>query len=63
LLNLPTGAQVIPLGKIPSGGGGGATFNISINAGMGADGAALGEQIVTAIRKYERTSGRVFAAA
>lgn len=62
LLNLPTGAQVIPLGKIPSGGGN-STFNISINAGMGADGAALGEQIVTAIRKYERTSGAVFAKA
>lgn len=63
LLNLPTGAQVIPLSKIGGGSGGGTTFNISVNAGMGTDGAALGEQIVTAIRKYERTSGRVFAAA
>lgn len=63
LLNLPTGAQVIPLSKIGGSSGGGATYNISVNAGMGADGAALGEQIVTAIRKYERTSGRVFAAA
>lgn len=62
LLNLPTGAQVIPLSKIGSSSGG-STYNISINAGMGADGAALGEQIVTAIRKYERTSGKVFAAA
>ncbi len=63
LLNLPTGAQVIPLSKIGNGGGGGATVNISVNAGMGADGAAIGEQIVTAIRKYERTSGAVFAKA
>lgn len=62
LLNLPTGAQVIPLGKIPSGGGGN-TITINVSAGMGADGAALGEQIVTAIRKYERTSGAVFAKA
>lgn len=62
LLNLPTGAQVIPLSKIPSGGGGNS-FVINVTAGMGADGAALGEQIVTAIRKYERTSGKVFAAA
>ena len=62
LLNLPTGAQVIPLGKIPTGGSNNS-FVINVNAGMGADGAALGEQIVTAIRKYERTSGRVFAAA
>lgn len=38
-------------------------INIVVNAGMGTDGAALGEQIVTAIRKYERTSGAVFAKA
>lgn len=63
LLNLPTGAQVIPLSKIGGGSGGGATVNISVNAGMGADGAAIGEQIVTAIRKYERASGPVFASA
>ena len=62
LLNLPVGAQVIPLSKMGSNGGG-STYNISVNAGMGTDGAALGEQIVTAIRKYERTSGKVFAAA
>lgn len=61
LLNLPTGAQVIPLDRISSGGG--ATYNISVTAGMGADGAALGEQIVNAIRRYERTSGAVFARA
>jgi phage-related minor tail protein len=60
---------IIPLDRLNSimasrgGMGGGATVNISVNAGMGADGAAIGEQIVTAIRKYERTSGRVFAAA
>lgn len=56
---------VIPLDRLDRmmGGGGGSTYNISVNAGMGADGAALGEQIVTAIRKYERTSGKVFAAA
>ena len=62
LLNLPVGAQVIPLSKMGSNSGG-STYNISVTAGMGADGAALGEQIVTAIRKYERTSGKVFAAA
>lgn len=56
---------VIPLDRLDRmmGNGGGATYNISVNAGMGADGAALGEQIVTAIRKYERTSGAVFAKA
>lgn len=57
---------IIPLDRLESmmgTGGGGATVNITVNAGMGADGASIGEQIVTAIRKYERTSGRVFAAA
>ena len=59
---------VIPLDRLDSmmgsrGGGSMATYNININAGMGADGASIGEQIVTAIRKYERTSGKVFAAA
>lgn len=60
---------VIPLDRLGEmtglGRGGGGSTNITINltAGMGADGAALGEQIVTAIRKYERTSGAVFARA
>jgi hypothetical protein len=56
----------------PSSGGGnitpnnqlgGSTINITVNAGMGTNGAALGEQIVTAIKRYERTSGPVFASA
>ena len=38
-------------------------YNINVTGGMGVDGAQLGEQIVTAIRKYERTSGAVFARA
>ena len=60
---------VIPLDRLPEmiglRGQGTQTTNLSINvnAGLGTDGAALGEQIVTAIRRYERTSGRVFAAA
>lgn len=62
LLNLPKGAQVIPLDRL-GGGGGGATVNITVNAGLGTDGAALGEQVVNAIRRYERSSGAVFAKA
>jgi hypothetical protein len=56
---------VIPLDRLDRmmGRGGGSTITINVSAGMGTDGAALGEQIVTAIRKYERTSGKVFAAA
>jgi TP901 family phage tail tape measure protein len=56
----------------PSSGGGnitpnnqlgGSSINITVNAGMGANGAQIGEQIVSAIRRYERTSGKVFASA
>jgi len=43
--------------------GGGATYNITVNAGMGTDGAQVGEQIVRAIKKYERVSGPVFVGA
>jgi hypothetical protein len=43
--------------------GGGTSMNITVNvtAGMGANGAQLGEEIVRAIKKYERVSGPVFA--
>jgi phage-related protein len=51
---------IIPLNKMGSMGG---TYNITVNAGMGSNGAQIGEQIVNAIRKYERTSGPVFARA
>ncbi len=41
-----------------------AVYNITVNAGMGVgNGAQIGEQIVTAIKRYERTSGPVFASA
>jgi phage-related protein len=53
---------VIPLDRFGSMGGG-PTYNITVNAGMGADGARVGEEIVSAIRKFERVSGPVFARA
>jgi len=46
-----------------SAGGGKRVYNINVNAGMGTNGAQVGEQIVTAIKRYERTSGPVFASA
>jgi hypothetical protein len=54
---------IIPLDRFDDvvGKRGGATVNIVVNAGMGTDGAGVGEQIVNAIRRYERTSGAVFA--
>jgi len=41
----------------------GNTINVTVNAGMGTDGASVGKIIVEQIRKYERTSGQVFATA
>jgi len=55
-----SGAEaIIPLDKLQSG----MTVNVTVNAGMGADGADIGQQIIDAIRKAERRSGKVFAAA
>ena len=54
---------VIPLDRLSSFSGRGGNITINVTAGMGTDGAALGEQIVNAIRRYERTSGAVFARA
>jgi tetratricopeptide (TPR) repeat protein len=52
---------IIPLSGRNSGLGN--TFNITVNAGIGTDGAAVGRVIVDAIKKFERTSGPVFASA
>ncbi len=45
---------VIPLNRV---GTGGSTFNITVNAGMGTDGRAVGTQIVSALKQWERTNG------
>ena len=55
---------VVPLSGANSARGAlGATYNITINAGVGTDGAVVGRQIVEAIKKFERSSGQVFARA
>ena len=64
------------LGEVPStattaasinsasmGRGGSAVYNISINPGLVSDPAGLGREVVTAIQRYENTSGQVFARA
>ena len=51
---------VIPLSG-SNAGSMGANYNITVNAGIGTDGNVVGRQIVDAIRKYERSSGQVFA--
>jgi hypothetical protein len=55
---------VIPLSGANSARGAlGSNINITVNAGIGTDGNLVGQQIVEAIRKYERSSGPVFARA
>jgi exonuclease VII small subunit len=41
----------------------GTTYNIVVNAGIGTSGAQVGREIVDAIKKFEKTSGPVFASA
>jgi hypothetical protein len=52
---------VVPLSGRNAGMGNQITINV--NAGMGADGNQIGRDIVDAIKRYERTSGPVFASA
>jgi hypothetical protein len=53
---------VIPLSGANSIGMG-ATYNIVVNAGIGTSGSQVGREIVDAIKKFEKTSGPVFASA
>ena len=47
---------VIPLSR--AGGNLGQTnINVTVNAGMGADGADIGRQVVEVLRKFERSNG------
>jgi hypothetical protein len=55
------GGNIVPNDRL--GRGGGASIVINVSAGMGTNGAQVGEQIVNAIKRYERTSGPVFARA
>lgn len=52
---------VVPLSRnnMPTGN----TINLTVNAGMGADGNQIGREIVDIIKRYERVSGPVFASA
>lgn len=55
---------IVPNGG--SGGGvsmGGASINLTVNAGMGTNGAEVGRQIVDALKQYERRNGAVYVAA
>ena len=52
---------IIPLDRLGKMGGGGNTYNINLSA-MNAD-ARVGELIVSAIKRYERSNGPVFVGA
>jgi len=56
-----TNGNIVPNNKLATSSS--ANINITVNAGMGASGASIGREIVDAIKKYERTSGPVFASA
>jgi hypothetical protein len=47
---------VIPLSQL---GGMGGNINITVNAGMGADGAEIGKSIVDALKQYQRRNGPI----
>jgi TP901 family phage tail tape measure protein len=49
---------VVPLDRMSGG-----DIYVTVNAGMGTNGPQVGEEIVAAIKRYERSSGRVFASA
>ena len=54
---------IIPLDRLGKmGGGGGNSYTINVTAGVG-DPAAIGQQIVTYIKKFERSGGPVFVSA
>jgi phage-related protein len=54
---------VIPLDRLGQfGGGGGNTYNITVNGGLNS-GANIGKAVVDAIKAYERSSGAVWVSA
>jgi len=53
------GGEIVPNHDLR---GGGPTYNITVQAGVG-DPVRIGEEVVTAIKRYERVSGPVFASA
>ena len=56
-----TSGSIIPNNKLSSSKS--SNISITVNAGMGANGAQIGREIVDAIKKFERTSGPVFVKA
>jgi ABC-type phosphate transport system auxiliary subunit len=59
----PTGVNVgtmsVPVAGSGPAGGAINTFHITVNAGMGADGAEIGRLVVDSLRQYERRNGPI----
>jgi hypothetical protein len=53
---------VVPLSNAGSNFGGGNTYNVTINTGIG-DPRVIGEEVVNVISKFEKANGAVFARA
>jgi hypothetical protein len=53
LLTMGSSAGVIT----PNDALGGSNYTVNVNAGMGADGAAIGQQVIQAIKAYELRNG------
>jgi len=51
---------IIPMDRLERMmGGGGQPINITVNAGMGADGATIGDAIVNELIRYQRRNGKI----
>jgi phage-related protein len=50
-------------GAVSMGVTGGSVINLTVNAGMGTNGAEVGRQIVDAISAYEKRNGKLYASA
>jgi LysM repeat protein len=56
-----TGGKIVPNNQTKTGSVN--NFNITVNAGIGTNPTQVGKEIVDAIKKFEKTSGPVFASA
>lgn len=43
--------------------GSGATINLTVNAGLGSNGATIAQDIIKTLKTYERANGAIWVAA
>jgi len=55
--------DMLAMSGMRGGGGGGTTIVVNVQAGLVSSPDQVGQQIIEAIRRAERRSGQVFAAA